>query len=117
MPTAPNDLITEREETDFRVLRALGNDPHLSQREIAQRVGISLGAVNYCLKALVDKGLVKVQNFRASNNKLRYAYVLTPQGMGERLHLAREFLDRKLKEYERLKEEIEDVARVIGEGD
>jgi EPS-associated MarR family transcriptional regulator len=108
--------MSERDEIDFRLLRALSIDPELSQRQLAESAGISLGAVNYCLKALAEKGLVKVQNFRASNNKLRYAYILTPHGMSERIRLTRSFLDRKLAEYEKLKREIEDVKRDFAEG-
>lgn len=94
------------EDTRFRVLRALEQNPDLSQREIAQALGISLGGVNYCLRSLVEKGQVKVRNFRASDNKLRYAYVLTPGGLAERAALTGRFLQRKLAEYEMLKVEI-----------
>ncbi len=90
----------------FRVLRALEQNPDLSQREIAQALGISLGGVNYCLRALVEKGQVKIRNFRASDKKLRYAYVLTPSGLTERAALTGQFLQRKLAEYEALKVEI-----------
>ncbi len=114
MATLGNDGMTEREEVDFRVLRALSADPEMSQRQVAQSAGISLGAVNYCLKALTEKGLVKVQNFRASDNKLRYAYVLTPQGAAAKGRLALKFLRRKLNEYEQLKAEIESVRKEIG---
>jgi EPS-associated MarR family transcriptional regulator len=109
MATLDHDQLTEREELDFRVLRALAADPELSQRQIAQTAGISLGAVNYCIKALSEKGLVKVQNFRASNNKLRYAYVLTPKGATAKGRLALRFLRRKLDEYERLQQEIAEM--------
>ena len=116
MPTSKNDSMTEREEVDFRVLRALSVDPEMSQRQVAQSAGISLGAVNYCIKALAEKGLVKVQNFRASDNKLRYAYVLTPKGLREKIRLTRSFLDRKLSDYEKLREEIADVMRDFDSG-
>lgn len=81
--------------------------PDISQRELASELGISLGRVNYCLKALVDKGWVKMQNFGRSDNKLRYAYVMTPRGLSAKTRLAGRFLQRKLEEYERLKGEIE----------
>lgn len=116
MTTLSNEEMTEREEVDFRVLRALSADPEMSQRQLAQTAGVSLGAVNYCLKALAEKGLVKVQNFRASGNKLRYAYVLTPQGIGEKIRLTRGFLDRKLAEYDQLRKEIDEVMRDLEEG-
>jgi EPS-associated MarR family transcriptional regulator len=103
--------MTEREEVDFRLLRALSTDPKLSQRELAKAAGVSLGAVNYCLRALAEKGHLKVQNFRASDNKLRYAYVLTPQGASAKGLLALRFLKRKLHEYERLQLEIDEVIR------
>jgi EPS-associated MarR family transcriptional regulator len=95
----------------FRVLRVLNDRPGLSQREIAQELGVSLGAVNYCLRALVGKGQIKVQNFRASDNKLRYAYILTPRGMAQKAQLTGAFLKRKIAEYEALKAEIEAVKR------
>jgi EPS-associated MarR family transcriptional regulator len=107
MPTAHNGQMTEREETDFRVLRALSLEPDLSQRQIARQAGISLGAVNYCLKALAEKGLVKVHNFSASNNKMRYAYVVTPMGMSEKVRLTKRFIARKLDEYAILQAEID----------
>jgi len=88
-------------------MRELEGNPELSQRELAKSLGISLGIVNYCLKALVDKGQVKVRNFRASDNKLRYAYVLTPQGIVARAKLTKSFLQRRMSEYEALKAEIE----------
>ena len=93
----------------FRVMRLLENDPRLSQREIAAELGVSLGGVNYCLRALVDKGYVKVRNFRASGNKLGYAYLLTPRGVGEKARLTRDFLRRKQAEYEALRAEIESL--------
>jgi EPS-associated MarR family transcriptional regulator len=108
-------LLTDREEASFRVLRALEREPGASQRELAQRARISLGAVNYCLRALQDKGLIKVQNFRASDNKLRYVYILTPSGLSERVALTRRFLARKVAEYEALQAEIEEVRREVGE--
>ncbi len=109
------DLLTDREEAAFRVLRELERKPGASQRELAQRTRISLGAVNYCLRALQDKGLIKVQNFRASDNKLRYVYILTPSGIAERLTLTRRFLARKIAEYEALQAEIDEVRREVGE--
>ncbi|MGJ8555923.1 MAG: MarR family EPS-associated transcriptional regulator [Sulfitobacter geojensis] len=97
------------EDVHFRVLRVLSDRPGLSQREIAQELGVSLGAVNYCLRALVEKGQIKVQNFRASDNKLRYAYILTPRGIAQKAQLTGAFLKRKIAEYEALKAEIEAV--------
>ena len=99
------------DDVRFKVLRALQADPEHSQREIASDLGVSVGVVNYCLRALVDKGQVKVRNFRASNNKLRYAYILTPSGIAEKTRLTAGFLRRKKAEYEALKAEIEAVQR------
>ena len=95
------------EDTRFRVLRLLEENPELTQREIADQLGISLGGVNYCLRALIDKGFVKIQNFQDNQNKLAYAYFLTPQGIYEKSKLTAIFLKRKMKEYEALKSEIE----------
>ncbi len=96
-----------QQDTHYRTLRLLEENPDLTQREIAKKLGVSLGSTNYCLKALVDKGLVKIRNFRASKNKLGYAYLLTPRGVKEKLALTEGFLKRKLKEYEARKTEIE----------
>ena len=92
----------------------LEENPHLSQRELAEALGVSVGKANYCMKALLDKGLIKVQNFRNSQNKLRYAYFLTPQGLLEKAGLATRFLRRKVDEYERLREEIETLQSEVG---
>lgn len=98
-------------DAQFRVMRALDLNPHASQRDIAKAAGISLGAVNYCLNALIDVGFVKAKNFRAADNKLRYAYILTPKGLSEKAALTGSFLQRKLQEYEDLKSEIEALQR------
>ena len=101
----------------LRVMRLLDSEPKLSQREIADRLGASLGSVNYCVKALVNKGWVKVNNFRRSDNKLGYAYILTPYGVKQRAHQTREFLLRKLDEYEQLKAEIASLeAEITADG-
>jgi EPS-associated MarR family transcriptional regulator len=92
--------------TKLQVLRALQDKPDMTQRELAQKLGVSLGRVNYCIKALVDKGYVKVGNFAASNNKLRYAYILTPSGVAEKASLTTAFIARKLSEYHALRAEI-----------
>ncbi len=105
-----------QEDTHYRLLRQIESDASVSQRELAQKLGISLGAVNYCLKALVAKGLIKVENFRASQRKLRYIYVLTPQGVATRAKLTLKFLNRKLTEYECLREEIESLQREVRRG-
>lgn len=96
-----------RQDAHFRVMRVIEANPTYSQRDIARSLGISLGAVNYCLNALIDVGFVKVRNFRASDNKLRYAYILTPKGAAEKTALTGAFLQRMMQEYEALKAEIE----------
>lgn len=98
---------TTYEESHLKVLRLLESDPGLSQRDLARALDISLGKTNYCMRALLDKGLIKVQNFRQSKNKLRYAYLLTPVGLAEKSKLTAEYLRRKVLEYEVLRAEIE----------
>lgn len=99
------------DETRYRILKALEADPQASQRRIADELGISLGRVNYCLQALIRKGLVKVNNFRSSTNKRAYLYLLTPRGIEERARVTARFLQVKLNEYEILKRELEELQR------
>lgn len=97
----------QQEDTYFRVLRILSEQPDITQRELAEKLGVSVGGLNYSLKALVDKGLVKIQNFRNSKNKLGYVYLITPAGVTEKATLAARFFQRKLHEYESLKKEVQ----------
>lgn len=97
------------EESHLKVLRLLESDPGLSQRDLSQALGISLGKTNYCMRALLDKGLIKMQNFRDSENKLGYAYLLTPAGISTKSELTRRFLKLKMREYEILRQEIEQL--------
>lgn len=97
------------------MLRTLEANPRTSQRELADSMGMSLGKANYCLKALLDKGLIKMQNFRNSRNKLAYAYLLTPAGVAAKTSLTARFLKRKMAEYEALRVEIEELRREVGE--
>ena len=99
------------DETRYRLLKMLEADPQASQRRIADELGISLGRVNYCLNALIKKGLVKVNNFRKSGNKRAYLYLLTPRGIEERTRVTGRFLRVKLDEYEILKRELEELER------
>lgn len=99
------------ETTHYSLLKTLEENPGLSQRDLAKRLGVSLGKVNYCLNALVRKGSVKINNFRNSNNKLAYAYLLTPQGIESRARMTVEFLQYKIYEYEKLRAEIEELKR------
>jgi EPS-associated MarR family transcriptional regulator len=102
-----------QEDTHFRVLSLLESQPDLNQREMAKALGVSLGGVNYCLRALVAKGLIKMHNFQANDNKLGYAYLLTPQGMTEKIALTGRFLKRKQAEYAALKAEIEALQKAV----
>ena len=110
-----NNQTKIQEEARFQILRLLHDNPSLSQRELSQRVGVSLGAVNYCVKALVERGLVKAGNFSASQNKIGYAYVLTPAGISEKARLTGRFLVRKKAEYEALRMEIDALLREVME--
>jgi EPS-associated MarR family transcriptional regulator len=102
-----------QEDTRFRVLALLEKSPDISQRDLAKALGISLGGVNYSLRALVEKGMVKAQNFSSSDNKLAYAYILTPRGLAEKSKLTANFLKRKVAEYEALKVEIESLQNTV----
>ncbi len=103
-----------QEDTYFRVMRLLQENPDLTQRELAQKLGVSVGGLNYCLKALMEKGLVKMQNFQQSKNKFGYVYVLTPRGISEKAALTNRFLKRKMEEYDALKAEIELLKKDTG---
>ncbi len=106
-----------QKDARYRIMRLIEGKPDLSQREIASELGVSLGAVNYCLKALVAKGYVKVQNFGVSDRKWRHAYVLTPRGALAKARLTSRFLRRKLAEYEALKGEIAALQAELAESD
>ena len=108
--------IGARDELRLRVLRALEANPELNQRELAAKLGVSLGGVNYALKALTERGFVKADNFRKSGRKVAYLYLLTPKGVVEKTSLAAAFLVRKLVEYELLKQEIEALKSEVGSG-
>lgn len=101
-------------ETRFRLLRALEANPDISQRALANEMGVSLGKVNYCLRALIDKGLIKAGNFGRSRHKHRYLYQLTPAGIAEKARLTGRFLQRKLAEHEALTREIAELKREAG---
>ena len=90
----------------FNVLRKIKNKPESTQRELAEELGFSLGKLNYCLKALKGKGLIKINNFKKNPKKINYIYVLTPKGIGEKTKLTINFMKRKMEEFEELKKEI-----------
>ncbi|MDP1527339.1 MAG: MarR family EPS-associated transcriptional regulator [Rhodocyclaceae bacterium] len=99
--------ISLQEDIQFQVLRRLYETPDVSQRTLAKELGISLGSINFCFQALVDKGWVKMQNFSQSKHKMGYVYLLTPTGLAEKSVLTARFLKRKLEEFETLRDEIE----------
>lgn len=106
-----------QEDTHFRVLRLLQENPEMSQRELAEAVGVSVGGIHYVLNALIDKGLVKLGNFTAAEDKRRYAYILTRKGLAEKAEITRRFLRRKMEEYEALRVEIDTLqAEMATEG-
>ena len=96
----------KKEQDHFEVLRSIQKKPRSSQRELAEGLGFSLGKLNYCLKALKAKGLIKMKNFEKNPNKINYIYVLTPRGIAEKGKLTLNFMKRKMKEYDELKKEI-----------
>lgn len=95
------------EDLRYKLLKLLAAEPQISQRDLALRLGISVGKTNYCLSALVSKGLVKIDNFRKANNKLAYAYLLTPSGFEEKARVTVSFLQYKMREFAELQGEIE----------
>tara|TARA_Y100000768_G_C23630116_1_gene519125 strand:- start:82 stop:387 length:306 start_codon:yes stop_codon:yes gene_type:complete len=99
----------DNDQDNLNVLRAIHKQPESSQREMAKYLGFSLGKLNYCLKALKNKGLIKIQNFKKQPDRLKYIqYVLTPKGISERTNLTLSFMKRKFKEYDELKKELEE---------
>lgn len=111
----PSPRTPQQEDTSLRVMRILQANPDITQRELAQQLGISVGGLNYCLKALVEKGWVKMKNFAHSKNKFGYVYVLTPSGMAEKAALTGRFLQRKIDEYEKLEAEIYSLKSEVSE--
>ena len=101
------------EEVTHKLFTLLEHDPNLSQRELAREMGISLGKTNYCLKGLMERGWLKAHNFKNSNNKIAYAYILTPTGISEKAKITARYLKRKVHEYEALKIEIEKLRQQV----
>ena len=97
-----------KKQDHFEVLRKIQNKPEATQRELASELGFSLGKLNYCLKALQKKGLVKIKNFKKNTNKIGYMYILTPKGISIKTKITLNFMKRKMKEYDELKAEIEE---------
>ena len=100
-------------DLEYQVLEIIEDNPNLTQRQIAKKLGLSLGKTNYLIRALFDKGWVKLRNFRKSNNKIGYLYLLTPSGVTNKTKLTEQFLRRKSQEYARLKEEIKVLKRQL----
>ncbi|MDP3960821.1 MAG: MarR family EPS-associated transcriptional regulator [Pseudorhodobacter sp.] len=106
-----------RQDGHFRILRLLHANPEMSQRDLARAVGVSNGGIHYVLSALLDKGLIKLGNFTAAEDKRRYAYVLTRKGIAEKAALTKQFLARKMEEYEAIKAEIEEISGELDDKD
>lgn len=102
------------DETQYKVMRLLEANPRMSQRDVARELGVSLGKVNYLLRALVQKGWIKASNFKNSQNKAAYMYLLTPRGVEEKARLTLQFLQIKMREYETLRIEIEQMSQDVG---
>lgn len=109
--TTAMSMLTD--EVRYRLFKLLEPNPELSQREVARELGISLGKVNYCLKALVAKGWIKAANFKKSRHKVGYMYLLTPRGIEERARITTRFLRRRIQEYETLNHEIEQIREEV----
>jgi EPS-associated MarR family transcriptional regulator len=109
----PKAIKTIDPDIHFKVLHYLEENPHITQRELANKLGISLGAANFCLKALVEVGHVKMNNFKKNSNKSAYLYLLTPMGFAEKAILTTNFLSRKMAEYHALKKEIDSIKLKI----
>lgn len=101
------------DEYRSKILRILEEEPEISQRELARQLGVSLGKANYCLQALIEKGLVKANNFKNSNSKAAYMYLLTRKGITEKARATTRFLKRKVAEYEDIQREIESLKREV----
>jgi EPS-associated MarR family transcriptional regulator len=103
--------VDKHDEIHYRIFKMIHANPAVSQRELAREAGVSLGKVHYCVQALVEKGLIKVENFRRNDNKLPYAYLITPAGIAEKVRVTRRFLQRKMVEFDALRDEIEALRR------
>ena len=106
-------MLNPNQEIHLKVLRHLEGHPDVTQRELARHLGVSLGKVNYCLKALIDRGWVKANNFKNSNHKAAYAYLLTPRGIEQKTQITLNFLKHKMHEYEHLKQEIAELEQEV----
>ena len=94
-------------EESLELMHILEKNPHLTQRQLSKEIGSSIGKVNYCLKGLIDIGYIKVDNFKNSNNKLNYAYILTPKGIKQKIYITKKYIEKKIQEHDKLKEYID----------
>jgi EPS-associated MarR family transcriptional regulator len=101
------------DELQHKIFKIIAENPQINQRELSRKLGISLGKANYCLKALMEKGWVKAQNFKNNKNKLSYAYLLTPSGIEQKAAVTLRYLKRKMEEYDQLKQAVEELKREV----
>jgi EPS-associated MarR family transcriptional regulator len=101
------------DELQHKIFKIIAENPQINQRELSRKLGISLGKVNYCLKALMEKGWVKAQNFKNNKNKLSYAYLLTPSGIEQKAAVTLRYLKRKMEEYDQLKQAVEELKKEV----
>ena len=106
-----------KSDFEYKVLKNFENNPELTQRQMALEIGLSLGKTNYIIRALLDKGLLKLNNFRKSDNKIGYLYFITPEGIARKSNLTRKFLKRKSEEYTRLESEIQELQNQSNDND
>jgi len=100
-----------KKQNQYQILKSLEHDSHSTQRQLSNDLGVSLGKVNYCIKSLIEKGFIKVNNFRNNKNKIQYSYLLTPKGVEEKAKLTLDFIRIKTQEYDALKQEIESLKK------
>lgn len=102
-----------KKQNQYQILKSLEQDSRSTQRQLSNNLGVSLGKVNYCIKSLIQKGFIKVNNFRNNKNKVQYSYLLTPKGIEEKTKLTMEFLKMKTEEYDNLRREIENLKQEV----
>ena len=107
------NIKVSREQNQYQILKSLEQDSRSTQRQLSNNLGVSLGKVNYCIKSLIEKGFIKVNNFRNSKNKIQYSYLLTPKGIEEKAKLTLDFIRIKTQEYDTLKQEIKSLKQEV----
>jgi len=107
------NIRVSREQNQYQILKSLEQDSNFTQRQLSNNLGVSLGKINYCLKSLIEKGFIKVDNFRNNKNKTQYSYLLTPKGIEEKAKLTLDFIRIKTQEYDTLKQEIESLKKEV----